>query len=359
MSKCLSFLALPKARDILPPLQVGVGLSNGAEAIIHSVNLISSDPDIPSSTFCLLVDFSNAFNSIDRSSLFLEVRKHFPSLSPWIESCYGVNSNLPFGVFMVPSVQQGDHLGPVLFSILLNPVVDRISTEVPSLELNGWYLDGVLCGSPDDLSLALSILEEAGPHLGLHLKRSKSLLFSPDPALPLPSSLADIPFSCEGFVLLGAPVGSLAFRRTVISERFVKIKSLVSLFPSLEDSQVEFSFLRSCLSLPKLLCAHRTFSPEVLSPIFCEFDSAMFKVSSDLIGGAGSHWARFKTSLPVRLGGLGLRQAGIHSPAAFISSVHACDSLILSLSGLSVHSAYTSSALHALCTGLGWAPSPL
>ena len=35
VSKCLSFLALPKARDLLPPLQVGVGLSNSAEAIIH------------------------------------------------------------------------------------------------------------------------------------------------------------------------------------------------------------------------------------------------------------------------------------------------------------------------------------
>ena len=216
--------------------------------------------------------------------------------------------------------------------------------------------DGVLCGSPDDLSLALSILEQAGPSVGFHLNCSKSLLFSPDPALPLPSSLADIPSSCEGFVLLGAPVGSLAFRRSVISERVEKIKSLVSLLPSFEDSQVEFSLLRSCLSLPKLLCALRTSSPEVLSPNCCEFDSAMFKALSDLIGGAVSPWARLKATLPVRLGGLGLHQAGIHSSAAFISYIHACGSLISSLSGLSVPSAYTSSALHALCTGLGWAP---
>ena len=46
-----------------------------------------------------------------------------------------------------------------------------------------------------------------------------------------------------------------------------------------------------------------------------------------------------KASLPVRLGGLGLHQAGVHSAAIFLGSVNACGPLI-SLSGQTVPRAY-------------------
>lgn len=111
-------------------------------------------------------------------------------------------------------VQQGDPLGPLLFSLLLHPIVEKISQDVPGLRINGWYLDhGVLCGSLDDISSALSIITEDGPLVGLSLNRSKSLIFCPDPSFSssVPHSLADIPVTSEGFVLLGAPVGSPSF----------------------------------------------------------------------------------------------------------------------------------------------------
>ena len=60
--------------------------------------------------------------------------------------------------------------------------------------------------------------------------------------------------------------------------------------------------------------------------------------------------------LPVHLGGLGLRQAGVHSAAIFLRSVNACGPLILSLSGQTVPQAYYTSALQAFCTGIGRPP---
>ena len=64
---------------------------------------------------------------------------------------------------------------------MLHPIVERIKREVPNLLVNVWYLDdGTLCGSPEDLVKALSIIEEDGPARGLILNRMKSLLFIPE-----------------------------------------------------------------------------------------------------------------------------------------------------------------------------------
>ena len=346
-SKCLSAHVLPLVKCVLPPHQVGVSTHNGAEALIHSLKLLLSNPSVATqSKCCLLLDFSNAFNSIDRSVLFQEVRSKIPALSPWLECCYGAQPHLLFGDYTILScsgVQQGDPLGPLAFSLVLHPLVERIQREVPGLLLNGWYLDdGTLCGSPEDLLSALAILEEEGPSRGLHLNHSKSLLFLlTDPSCPLPQ---DIPTTSEGFVLLGAPIGPPEFCRSVVRERIEKIGDSVKLLSLLEDSQSEYSLLRSCLSLPKLLCALRTTSPDILLPVISEFDSLIFDALSDLVGGALPMWSRLKAALPIRLGGVGLRRACDHAAAIFLASVHSCSSLILNVSGQEVPVSYVASA---------------
>ena len=86
----------------------------------------------------------------------------------------------PLSILSCCEVQQGDPLGPLCFALTLQPIVERIKREVPSLVCNVWYLDdGTLCGTPQDLDAALKIIEEEGPPRGLHLNRQKSLLYIP------------------------------------------------------------------------------------------------------------------------------------------------------------------------------------
>jgi hypothetical protein len=84
---------------------------------------------------------------------------------------------------------------------------------------------------------------------------------------------------------------------------------------------METALLRSCLSLPKISFTLRTCAPNLIHPALAAFDNIMRDSLEDLCGGPISDWSWLKASLPVSLGGLNLRQAPLHAPAAFIGSL--------------------------------------
>ena len=69
------------------------------------------------------IDFSNAFNCVDRQAFLEQCRHQFPGLSRWAEWCYAQPSHLYFGPDTISSergVQKGDPIGPLLFSLHRN-----------------------------------------------------------------------------------------------------------------------------------------------------------------------------------------------------------------------------------------------
>ena len=178
-------------------------------------------------------------------------------------------------------------------------------------------------GSPADLASALEIVEAEGPAMDLFLNRSKSVLFIPpeqNPALSLLPS--EIPSTRQVFTLLGFPVGPPSFCEASLLHQVEKIKSALSRLGDLRDSQLETTLLRSCLSLPKLSFTLRTCPPSYIHRASCEFDYAMSACLERIIGGPISQWSLRKASLPSNRGGLNLRGATLHAPAAFIGSSH-------------------------------------
>ena len=165
VSKCLANQTRDAATSILAPLQLWVGIKGGCEVIVHATSQLRSSPS-HNQHWTLMLDFSNAFNSINREAMFVEFRRFLPGLSAWVESCYTQQPLLLLGDNSICScfgVQQGDPLaalGPLGFTLTLHPLVERIRAEVPSLTLNTWYLDdGTLVGPPGSLATALHIVE--------------------------------------------------------------------------------------------------------------------------------------------------------------------------------------------------------
>ena len=76
----------------------------------------------------------NAFNMVSRQALLSECSTHFPELLPWASWCYSQHPILwhPLGhLRLEPGVQQGDTLGPLYFSLVLNILVSKI-VEIPT-----------------------------------------------------------------------------------------------------------------------------------------------------------------------------------------------------------------------------------
>jgi len=68
----------------LNDFQFGDGVSGGAKAILHSVNRVLNLRHGDGSLTMLTIDFSNAFNLVDRSALLGEVRLRCPYISLWL-----------------------------------------------------------------------------------------------------------------------------------------------------------------------------------------------------------------------------------------------------------------------------------
>ncbi len=256
-------------------------------------------------------------------------------MATWLESCYSSQPILHLDDEVILSgcgVQQGDPIGPLGFALAIHPIVEKIKEEVPGLLINAWYLDdGTLCGSLDDLAVALAIIEAEGPHHGLYLNKSKCLLHAVADVPVSHSILSDIPLVTGGFDLLGSPMGPAVYCEASLQKRINKVQEILYRLSDLQDSQMETTLLHSCLALPKIAYVLRTCPPGLISRALGAFDDLIREALSDLAGSPLPDWAWLKASLPSSLGGLNIRKASLHAPAAYISSFHQIQPLILGI----------------------------
>ena len=155
---------------------------------------------------------ANAFNACSRDTLLHRTRKHLPELFSWVQWCYTCVGELRFGSHRIGSsagVQQGDPLGPILFSLALLGLTENLR-EHDGICLSLWYLDdGTIIGTRTAVRQVLDRLLVNGPRFGLHLNLSKCEIYWPsgDQAFPeFPAEVTRIGELQHGVELLGLPV---------------------------------------------------------------------------------------------------------------------------------------------------------
>ena len=327
VSKCCCHDAKGRAAAFLSPLQVGVGVPGGCEAVIHSVATALAEHGHDTDMVMLKIDFTNAFNCIKRAAFLdlLRGSEDFGGLYRWARACYGGSSSLLFGPHIIESlagVQQGDPLGPLLFSLVLQTLTQKIKEACPSLALNVWFLDdGTLIGKTADVLRAVQIITDEGPALGMHINPPKCELWWPsvNPGL---GRFDDVfkRLDSAGVSLLGCALGADDFVSAHLLKRVDKAEEALGLLRLFEDGQLELMLLRSCLGIPKLGYSMRTTPPSKIEAPLRRFASLISSALSRILGEPLSEEASVQASLPIKCGGLGILDAVLTAKAAFLSS---------------------------------------
>ena len=159
-------------------LRLGVGIAGATEFIYKVAEQLLARNTPQSDPLCLLpLDFSNAFNRLNRFEMRREVRCRAPEISPWVEYPYAVSAQLIVdhnnNLLSKGGVQQGAPLAPLLFSIGADPLVKLVSA-IPGIIWSPWYLDdGSIVAPVSVIPDALNAVTTHGPAYGLHLNLGK------------------------------------------------------------------------------------------------------------------------------------------------------------------------------------------
>ena len=96
----------------------------------------------------------------------------------------------------------------------------------------------------------------------------------------------------------------------------------------MSDSHLETTLLHSCLALPKVTYVLCTSRPSYIEQAARDFDEAVRETLQIIVGVPLSEWSWLKASLSSSRGGIGLRSASLHAPAAFLASSTSSQELI-------------------------------
>lgn len=322
--------------DYFSPNQLGFSIKGGCEAAVHSVRTYVRQNQ--TAEVLLKLDVRNAFNSVERDILCNMIIDKIPKLYPYLWQCYGSHSKLFFNEKPLESCvgcQQGDPLGPAIFSLAIHPIIENLKSD-----LNIWYLDdGTLAGSRINVLTDLKTVLDEFQKIGLNLNFSKSeLYFCPffpskfqEQTLKDFSSLAPgiRVVSDDNLFILGSPVletGMPPFFEKLLSNFSLLASNVMHIHP-----HMALHILRHCFWIPKFnyylrCCPFWKFNST------CEtFDTTIRSVLENIINIKFSLSSWQQASLPIAFGGLGIRSVLDVSLPAFLSSLNASLALINSI----------------------------
>jgi len=330
------------AAKLLSPHQYGIGVSSGAERIVHSMQYALTDKAVK--RCALKLDIANAFNSCDRSlmlrklyatpelcSLYRIADFAYCAPSPLLlQRCDGLSIDSSNGV------RQGDPLACLLFCIYMRELFNAVAEEA-DVELFAFVDDLHVVGAPAEVMKALAALQQKLPDLKLKCNNAKSCMayFHHDDE-PLPAAIRhsladqDIAPRLDWLEVMGVVVGrdetEIKAGVECLTEAY---GGSAAFFRRLQSPlllvQSAMLLLRQC-AVPQLNYQLRCMAPSCMSEKAAEFDQTVLTAAYDKLQlRRYERTAEVERLLRFKLmhGGFGLTSAVLMSPAAYLASVAA------------------------------------
>ena len=262
-------------------------------------------------------------DSISRQAFLEGVAEHFPSLYHFVASCYLNSPSLclltPDGVDCIQSsegVQQGDPLGPFLFSLALHPCLKMAAEKCEQGFVVSYLDDAIVAGPKTDVLAAYDCLQQEMKAIGLHIRPDKCEALS---MIPVPDWSLPIPFTTDGMQVLGCPVGSDSFvQRQCVKYTQNRLPFLKKL-RCMRNLQSAMLLLRYC-GVPTITHLLRSAAPHNVAEAAAQHDLDILDTFQSIIGISATVQQKSQISLPISLGGFGLLSAASASPCAFLGS---------------------------------------
>ena len=261
-------------------------------------------------TVVISVVMANAFNSIHRAAMPAAVQQSAPVLLLMVQWAYGNETPLhivgaPAGTPPVMSqrgVRQGDPLGPLLFALTLQPVLERDDAACEEAPLVSYV---------DDTSIACKLTPAAGAFrllcvdddgvrsIGLEPRLPKCGIYGGDNGTCKEQVAAEaaklrIAHQLDGFTAVGTPLGSAEYVSNALGRRAATVETLVDTLVQLPLSvQSQFLLLRAS---PQARMVHlmRTVPCEALATHMRCTDTAVWRAAAALLDlplGVGAYGA--------------------------------------------------------------------
>ena len=179
IGKSVASILKSDVKQAVGSLQVCAGQDAGCVKSLHRIF------DQDESEAVLLIDASNAFNSVNRNVFLHNVKVICPSISKFVENCYQAPSRL----FVVDGVEllsaegttQGDPIAMMIYAITIIPLILRTvealsNSNTKDTKAAGYADDFFGAGTIKGLRQIWTFIESEGPKYGYFQEATKSWL---------------------------------------------------------------------------------------------------------------------------------------------------------------------------------------
>ena len=234
--------------------QFGVGVRGGVKQVA-----LRARAHHESKNWITLTDCSNVFSAVKRTAVLAEAATYVPALTPFVAKCYGERSAPVF--FQMDSgerrridcssgVQQGNAMGPALFSMPLLPVLKRTREEFEPKGAKAFaHLDDISIGmkevSLDTVGVVPFLPPRELANIGVAINPNKTVDLPPKGHVPAQDEIAlleaiDVRIAERtGVKVVGAPIGTDAQARESAMEIVENggAEQLARMLPRMPDKQ--------------------------------------------------------------------------------------------------------------------------
>ena len=296
-------------------LQVCAGHEAGCEALVHAMRHIFDDE---STEAVLLVDASNAFNSVNRNLFLHNIKIICPVIATFVNNCYASESRLFVAgggeLKSREGTTQGDPVAMATYAIATIPLILTLLefSQNEGLRTKGAaYADDITAaGTLRGLRRWWDKLCQIGPNYGYFPNAGKTWIIVKENHLPLANEIfkgTGVKITSEGKRHLGAALGSASFRKSFMQEKVDEWVNEIRVLSQIAKTEPQAAYAAFIAGYKHKICYTMRTIPDIqqqLRPLDHIINTEF--IPSITNGIVCSTNLRKLMALPPKLGGLGI-----------------------------------------------------